>query len=375
MLPVPQGDALFYDLALTFVPNIGDKLARALLARFGSSEAIFKASARELFSVMGMGQTRARSVRDPEAFRKAEQELAFVARHHIDLLFEHHPAYPQKLKDCADAPLLLYSKGNHDLNGTRTVAVIGTRRNTDYGQQLCEELVAGCLAQGITVVSGLASGIDAIAHKQCVQLGIPTVGVLGHGLDRIYPASHKSLARDMLLNGKLLTEFPSGTLPDRTNFPVRNRVVAGMSDVTVVVESDVKGGAMITAYLAHGYNREVAAFPGRTTDNRSSGCNLLIRRSIAALITGADDLLELMNWKNERKEKPVVRPQLNLLLSSEEKILVALLQEKERVHADELIQASGLNTTQVAAALLQLELQGVVRALAGKYYRLQGAGA
>lgn len=374
MLPVPQGNAL-YEMALTFVPNVGDKLARALVAHFGSAEGVFKASVKELFSVPGMGQLRARSVREASVFRRAEAEIDFAARNDIDLIFSHDPAYPDKLRQCADAPLLLYAKGKLPAQDTRTVAVIGTRRNTDYGLQLCEELVDGCRGQNITIVSGLARGIDAIAHKRCLQSGVPTVGVLGHGLDHMYPAAHRTLARDMLAEGgAMVTEFPSGTGPDRVNFPVRNRIVAGMCDVTVVVESDAKGGAMITAYLAHGYNREVAAFPGRTGDIRSSGCNLLIRRNIAALISNAGDLMDLMNWAPRKKARPPAA-QLQLGFSGEERLLVDLLSNRDRVHVDELLLCSGLNATQIAATLLQLELQGVVRSLAGKYYRLQSYGA
>lgn len=371
MLPVPQGNAL-YEMALTFVPHVGDKLARALMAHFGSAEAVFKASVKELFSVPGMGQLRARSLREAQALRRAEAELEFAARHNIRLVFSHDPDYPDKLRQCADAPLLLYVKGQLPPQDARTVAVIGTRRNTEYGLQLCEELVDGCQGQNITIVSGLAQGIDAIAHKRCLLSGVPTVGVLAHGLDRMYPAAHKSLARDMLEAGALVTEFPGGTLPDRVNFPVRNRIVAGMCDATVVVESDAKGGAMITAYLAHGYNREVAAFPGRVGDTRSSGCNLLIRRSIAALITNAGDLMDLMNWQPRKKTK--TSAQLHLHFSDEERVLVALLNEKDRVHTDDLLLHSGLSATQMAATLLQLELQGIVRSLAGKYYRLQAYG-
>ena len=249
-------------------------------------------------------------------------------------------------------------------------AVVGTRKNTDYGLKLTEELIDGLSAvEGLTVMSGLALGIDAIAHKRCVAKGIPNVGVLGHGLDNVYPFTNKPLAMQMLENGGLLTEFPSGTLPDRSNFPMRNRIVAGMSDVTVVVESHASGGALITAKLAAGYNREVAAFPGRVNDTRSAGCNDLIRINLAALITGADDLVQMMNWDGGKKKK-AVQKQLFINLSQDEQKIIDLLQTKDNAHADELLYHTGLASNVLASTLLQLEMQGVVKAMPGKFYRI-----
>jgi DNA processing protein len=219
------------------------------------------------------------------------------------------------------------------------------------------------------ISSGLAHGIDAYAHKYSLQVGLPTVGVLGHGLDRVYPANNKQLAKEMTENGGLLSEFPSGTLPDRSNFPMRNRIVAGISDVTVIVESDIKGGALITARIADSYNREVAAFPGRVYDSRSSGCNELIRTNIAAMITSADDLLELMNWNSNKKVKSVQK-QLFIQLSEDEQKIIDLLQAKDALHADELLYQTGIANSQLAAVLLQLEMQGIIKALPGKQYRI-----
>ncbi len=265
---------------------------------------------------------------------------------------------------------MLFYKGNADLNATKVVAVVGTRKNTDYGHKLCEELVEGLQSMGnILVVSGLALGIDAIAHKKCVSLGMPTVGVLGHGLDRIYPYNHKELSEQMVEHGGILAEFPSETLPDRNNFPMRNRIVAGLSDVTVVVESHVSGGALITAHMASGYNREVAAFPGRVNDSRSAGCNELIRTNIAGMITKAEDLAEMMNWNKEGRPK-AVQKQLFINLSPDEQKIVDMLNGKDNVHADELFYTTGLANSQLAATLLQLEMQGVIKSLPGKLYRM-----
>ena len=223
--------------------------------------------------------------------------------------------------------------------------------------------------KNILIVSGLALGIDTIAHTKALIMGMPTVGVLGHGMDRIYPDKNKQLAANMLETGGLLTEFPSGTIPDRTNFPMRNRIVAGISDVTVVVESGFSGGALITAYLASGYNREVAAFPGRVNDNRSTGCNELIRTNIAAMITKAEDLIMLMNWDSSKKQKPVQK-QLFLNLTTDEQKIIDILQTKDTTHSDELFHQTQLQSSQLAATLLQLEMMGLVKTLPGKLYRL-----
>lgn len=369
MLPEPVTDEL-YKIALTFVKDIGPIRAKALLKHFGSAEAIFNASLKELKLIAGLGEIRARAFRDDQVMKKARLELEYVNENGISVLWYEDNIYPERLKSCVDAPVLLYYQGNANLNTARTIAVIGTRKYTDYGVQLCEELLADIKdLKDVLVVSGLAHGIDTVAHKNSLKNNLPTVGVLGHGLDRIYPATNRMLAKEMQESGGILTEFPSGTLPDRENFPMRNRIVAGMCDVTVVVESDVKGGALITARIANSYNREVAAFPGRVKDAKSSGCNQLIKNNIAAIITCADDLLELMNWENKGRQKNMQR-QLFIQLSADEQKLVDILQSKDALHADELFHLSGMNSSQLAAILLQLEMQGVVRALPGKMYRL-----
>lgn len=364
-----QQQELFYQLALTFVPGIGAKTGRALLERFATATNIFKAPLKELRHIDGISEVRAKGFRDPEVFNKAEHELEFVLKNNVQCLFIDHN-YPKRLSNCSDAPLLLFYKGTANLDAAKVVAIVGTRKNTDYGHQLCEELVEGLQSlDDIIIVSGLALGIDAAAHKKSVQLGMPTVGVMGNGLDRVYPYSHKSLASQMVENGGLLTEFISGTLPDRNNFPMRNRIVAGLSDVTVVVESSISGGALITAHMASGYNREVAAFPGRVNDSRSAGCNELIRTNIAALVTNADDLIEMMNWNAGQKPR-AVQKQLFVNFSPDEQKIVDLLQTKDSVHADELFHQTGLANSQLAATLLQLEMQGIIKALPGKYYRM-----
>ncbi|RYD89385.1 MAG: DNA-protecting protein DprA, partial [Sphingobacteriales bacterium] len=278
-------------------------------------------------------------------------------------------AYPKKLKACADAPLMLYYKGSADLNQQRMVAVIGTRKNTDYGLRVTEELVEGLQQMNVIIVSGLAFGIDVIAHRKALQQGIPTLGVMAHGLDSIYPSQHKHITRDMIKNGGLLTEYMSGTQPERFNFPMRNRIVAGMADATVVIETEEKGGAMITAKLAAGYNREVAAFPGRTIDRKSSGCNYLIRTNMAQMITGAADLMDMMNWSAPR-EPGTVQRRLFHHLSDDEMRIAGILEGAEGVHIDEILLKAGFSAPVLSSLLLSLELNGAVKSLPGKRYRL-----
>ncbi|PQJ13068.1 DNA-protecting protein DprA [Flavipsychrobacter stenotrophus] len=369
MLPKEEHEELYYQLALTMVPGIGAKMGRALLDHFGSAKDIFKCPLKDLKNAEGIGEVKARAVREADVQRQAEKELAFVLKNNVQVLLLNKNA-PKRLSNCSDAPLLLFYKGNANLDAERVVAIVGTRKNTDYGQQLTEELIDELRAvDNLLVVSGLALGIDAIAHKKSVAAGIANVGVLGHGLDRVYPYSHQALARQMVEHGGVLTEFPSGTLPDRGNFPMRNRIVGGMSDVTVVVESSVSGGALITAKMAASYNREVMAYPGRVNDSRSAGCNDLIRCNMAHMITKADDLLQLMNWTDKKKKKPVQK-QLFINFTPEEQQIVDLLQTKDTVHSDELFHHTGLPSSMLAATLLGLEMQGLIKTLPGKNYRM-----
>ena len=296
----------------------------------------------------------------------------FAEQHKVKLLPIGHPAYPSRLLQCEDAPLVLYYKGEADLNAAKTAAIIGTRKNTDYGQRCTEGLVEALASiPDLLIVSGLALGIDTLAHRSALRHSIPTIGVLGHGLDKLYPATNAALAREMLTQGGLLTDFPAGTRLSPQNFPVRNRIVAGLCDVTIVVESDVKGGAMITASVALGYHREVAAFPGRIYDGRSEGPNFLIRKNMASLIRGADDLLELMNWQADSKQPSrAVQARLFATLSEDEQTIVNLLKDKDTVHTDELMHRTGFAYPHLASVLLNLEMQDLIKSLPGKIYRI-----
>jgi DNA processing protein len=362
---------LLYQLALTLVPNIGDVQAKILVNRFGDASSIFKAKKSALDKIEGIGEVRARSIKEFNDFHLAEHELKFIEKYKIKTLFLTDENYPRRLLNCYDSPTLLFYKGTADLNASKILSIVGTRSNTDYGKQFTEKLIKDLSEQNIVIISGLAHGIDAIAHKAALKNELPTIGVVGHGLDKVYPAENTNLAKDMVKDGGgILSEFFSGTKPDKHNFPLRNRVVAGLSDATVVVETNIKGGSMITAKLADAYNRDVFAVPGRTNDKASSGCNHLIKYNKAILLTDAEELLDVLGWTEKKKERVKQQKELFIELSAEEKQIVQLLQEKETVHIDEINLKSGLSSSAVAAAILNLELQNVVASLPGKMYKL-----
>jgi DNA processing protein len=362
---------LLYQLALTQVPQIGAVQAKILVQHFGEVGAIFKAKKHQLESIEGIGSVRASAIRAFHDFSAAEKELQFLEQYKIKPLFLTDGAYPQRLLHCTDAPSLLFYKGAADLNASKVLAIIGTRTNTEYGKKCTDALVADLAAHGVLIVSGLAYGIDAIAHKAALKNGLPTVGVVGHGLDKIYPHQHSTLAREMVLGpGGLLSEFWSGTGPDKHNFPLRNRIVAGMSDATLVIETDIRGGSMITAQLADGYNRDVFALPGRTTDSKSRGCNHLIQQNRAIMFTDAEQLLQALGWQTEKQKAKPAQRVLFIELTPEEQTVVAMLQQKDAVHIDEINLRSGFSSSTTAAAILNLELSNVVQSLPGKMYKL-----
>ncbi len=361
---------LLYQLSLTLLPQVGDVHAKILIQHYGTAGAIFNAKLSSLEKIEGIGSVRARSIKQFDAFATAEKEVLFIEKWGIRPLFLTDKDYPQRLLNCYDSPTLLFYKGAADLNGSRMVGIVGTRSNTEYGKAFTEQLIADLQAEDVCIVSGLAFGIDAHAHKAALRKGMPTVGVVGHGLDTIYPAANAALAKEMVKEkGGLLSEFFSKTKPDKHHFPLRNRVVAGLCDALVVVETAVKGGSMITAKLADAYNRDVFAVPGRTVDKQSEGCNYLIRCNKAQLLTGAAELVEVMGWA-DRKNTPKKQRELFIELSHDEKKMVELLQQKEAMDIDEINRCSGLSSSAVAAAILNLELQSVVGSLPGKRYKL-----
>lgn len=364
---------LLYQIALTLVPNIGNIHAKALVNMYGDAQSVFKARKKDLEHMEGIGTVRAASIKAFDNFKTSEEEIAFIEKYRITPLFITDKNYPQRLLNCYDSPVLLFYRGNTDLNTAKIIAVVGTRNNSEYGKNICEKITGDLAAENVLVVSGLAFGIDTIAHKAALKNKLPTVGVLAHGLDRIYPNQNKSLAKQMVEQGGLLTEFLSNTNPDKQNFPRRNRIVAGMCDAVLVIETGKKGGSLITAELANNYNKDVFAIPGRIGDSKSEGCNYLIKNNKAALINGAADLLEMMNWTLRLRpglKEPRKQRELFIELSPDEKTVVDILNLQEAVHIDQLYFKSGLSSSAVAAALLMLEMQGVVASLPGKMYKI-----
>lgn len=356
---------LFYRLALTRVEGIGPVKHRKLIEQSGSARNLFTGDRRYLKSLPGLSAANRMAILQFRDFQRIEQELNFADKHHIRILDYDDPAYPQRLKLCPDAPPVLFYKGNADLNPKRVIAVIGTRSNTEYGRQVCEEIIEGLAPFDVNIVSGLALGIDAIAHKSSLKHQLPTIGVVAHGLDAIYPAVHRSLANSMTVQGGILSEYFSGTLADKGNFPTRNRIVAGMSDAVLIIETDRRGGSMITAEIAYSYNREVYCIPGRVHDAKSKGCHELIRSLKAQLVCNANDLVMQMGWSRP-KAKPVQQATLFLALNETEKTVVDLLRTHGSMHLDELSARSGYSTASLAAGLLNLEMQQVIRMLPGK---------
>ncbi len=361
---------LLYQVALTMVPHIGDVHAKVLVNLYGNATAVFKARKKELEKIEGIGVIRAKSIKEFTDFSRAEEEIAFIEKFKITPLFITGNGYPKRLLNCYDSPAMLYYRGNADLNASRIISIVGTRNHGEYGRWATEKIIEDLQAENILVVSGLAFGIDTIAHKAALKHNLKTVGVLAHGLDRIYPSQNKNLAKQMTAQGGLLTDFISNTNPDKQNFPKRNRIVAGICDALIVIESGKKGGSLITAELGNGYNKDVFAIPGRTTDTKSEGCNYLIKNNKAALINSAADLLQDMGWDEQKKIVPRKQRELFIELSADEKIIAGILQQQESIQIDELYLKSGLSSSTAAAALLMLEMQGIVLSLPGKVYKL-----
>lgn len=352
------------------VNGVGPVIAKHLLSNCGNASAVFKTGTSQLRKIPEVSEQVAQSIIRFKDFARAEDEVRFMEQNGIQALFYTDPGYPWRLKSNADCPILLYQRGNTNLNSDRMLAVVGTRMPTDTGRNFCEQLITDLQSEGITVVSGMAYGIDICAHRSALKNHLQTVGVLAHGLDRLYPAAHQKHIREIVdQGGSLITEFTTGTIPDRENFPKRNRIVAGLCDVVVVVETALKGGSMITAELAWQYDRILMALPGRYNDEKSEGCNQLIQSNKAELIRNADDLLKAAGWNKAPKQ---VRRQvpIPLNLNEKESILMQLLQQKSPRGIDELVLLSGLSSSQTALTLLDLECNGYLKTLPGKQFEL-----
>lgn len=361
--PISETHAL---LTLRLLNGIGDKIARLLINQTGSAVKLFELSKRELSEITNHSLTVLKAFQDRQAaLERAQIELDFCVKNDIEILHVLDENYPSRLRHCEDAPFLLFKKGVVNLNTSKVIAIVGTRNATNQGKQLVEHLLSELASMNVLVISGLAHGIDGVAHRSALDNNLDTVAVVAHGLDRIYPSEHRKMAHEMLERGGWISDYFSGTNPDRGNFPERNRIIAGLSDAVIVVESKRKGGSMITAEIAYSYNRDVFAFPGRPTDPLSEGCNYLIKSKKAVLIDGAEDLCREMNWSSSQTESP---QQTSLLfdLNPEENLVVTLLREQGKLTVDELSIALNMPVHALSVPLLNLELHGILRVLPGK---------
>lgn len=362
-------ELLKYQIGLTLIPGIGAIVGKKLMAYCGGVEAIFSESRNALLKIPGIGIATVNSILSQKILHKAETEISFIEKHNITPLFYTEFEYPARLLNCEDGPLMLYYKGEANLNAKRIIGFVGTRKSTNQGRAICQNFIDGLKSKDVLVISGLAYGIDSCAHKAALDSGLKTIGVLGHGLDRIYPAQNRKLASSMLNNGGLLTEFISKTNPDRENFPKRNRIVAGICDAVVVVESAKRGGAMITAGLANSYNRDVFAIPGRIGDEYSEGCNLLIKSNRAALADSPKDIAYIMGWDDIQVD---IKKQRNMFLqlTPDQKLIYDIIESVKEISVDKLIIKSSLPASKVASVLLMLEFEGMIRSLPGKLYSI-----
>lgn len=359
-------------LALHFVPGLGDHLIRQLISYCGSAEKVFHFPKGKLLKIPGIGEVTAEAIRKSKTFTQAEAEVRKAESHEARLLFFIDKDYPSRLRQINDAPTLIYVKGNIDFENPRMVGIVGTRKATEYGRHCVEELVRGLVPHHATIVSGLAYGIDIHAHKHALRNQLPTIGVMGSGVDVIYPSTHRETAKKMFLNGGIVTEHPFGAPPDAHNFPARNRIVAGLCDAVVIVEAAARGGALITAEIANSYNKDVFAFPGNIGQTSSEGCNNLIKSNKAFLITSVKDLEYLMNWDLKAPAKPKTVNPWDGLEGDEKTIVMILAGNNGQLAIDELSWKSGIAVSALASALLNLEFKGRLTSLPGKKYKLKG---
>lgn len=362
---------LKYSIALSLVPGIGSINARLLISHFGSAEAIFKTKPELLKKVTGIGPKLSSNFKKDDFASIAEKELEFISKYNIKAYHINDKEYPLRLKQCEDAPIVLFQKGQNDLNKSIHISVVGSRKTTEYGKHYCNTIISDLKASGLNpvIISGLAYGIDSCAHKAALENDLETWAILGHGLDRIYPAQHKNLAKQIVETGSLITEFSHGSFPAPSNFVSRNRIIAGLSDLTIVIESAKKGGSLVTADLAFGYNREVMAVPGRIGDRQSEGCNFLIKSNKASMLECFDDVIYTMRWND--KSKLDKAKQLNLFeeLNKEQKSLCEWLKANEDSPIDRIMKHSGINKSLIPSLLLELEFKNLIKVLPGKCYR------
>jgi DNA processing protein len=360
-------EELFYVLALQKVEGVGDIVSKKLIAQCGNAETVFKTKLKQLSAIDGIGTSRLDKLHDKSVFKKAEAELDFIISNKIQAHFFQEKTYPDKLKHCIDGPMLLFSTGNLNFAKKKIISIVGTRQVTSYGAEVCRNLIAELAPLDPIIISGFAYGVDIVAHLAAMENNLQTIGIVAHGLNQIYPKVHKRHVAKMEKNGGFMTEFWSSSDPEKENFVKRNRIVAGMSEATIVIESADKGGSLITANMANGYNRDVFAVPGRITDKYSQGCNNLIKTQKANVLTSAADLIYMLNWDLETTSKPVQKQLFVSLEDGEQKVYDYLHQNGKQL-LDIIALQCEFPIFKISSMLLNMELKGVIRPLPGKLF-------
>ncbi len=360
---------LFYLLALLKVDGVGDIVGKKLLHSFGNASAIFKAKNTELASVDGIGSVLIKNLKDKSIFEKAQKELEYIRKNDIDISFFQDENYPERLKHCFDAPILIFTAGNLDFKKKKIISIVGTRQITSYGTDFCRKLIEDLAPLDPVIVSGFAYGVDIVAHQAAMDFNLQTIGVLAHGLNQIYPRTHKKYMSRMEENGGFITEFWSDSNPDKEKFVRRNRIVAGMTEATIVIESADKGGSLITANMANEYNRDVFAVPGRVTDKYSQGCNNLIKTQKANVLTNAADLIYMLNWDIKEKTKSIQK-QLFIDLNPDEQKIYDFLLKNGKELLDIIAIECDFPIFKMSGILINMELKGIIRPLPGKLFEV-----
>ena len=358
---------LLHLLALQQVEGVGDIIAKKLINHCGSAQAVFEAKPSQLAAIDGVGSILLQNLKNKKAFQKAEKEFQYILSNQINIAYFQDENYPERLKHCIDGPVLLFTSGNIDLTNKKIISIVGTRQITSYGMEVCRKLIEDLAPLDPVIVSGFAYGVDIFAHQLAIEHDLQTIGVVAHGLNQIYPKNHKKYVAKVEENGGFMTEFWSSTNPEKENFVRRNRIVAGISEATIVIESAERGGSLITANIANDYNRDVFAVPGRTTDKYSQGCNTLIKTQKANVLTSAADLIYILNWDIESKSKPIQK-QLFVTLEPDEQIVYDYLLKNGKELMDIIALKCEFPIYKISGMLLNMELKGVIRPLPGKLF-------
>ena len=364
-----MSEELLYTIAITLSPNVGAINGKRLISHCGNAYNVFKEKKSNLMKIQGVSTGIIDGLCNKDALARAEKEILFAEKNSIRILSFFDNNYPVRLKRCADSPVVLYVRGNALPNGERMLAIVGTRSASDYGKRICEKIISELSKYDIGIISGLAYGIDTEAHRNSLKYNLKTFAVLGHGLHTVYPSRNFSLAKSIEPTGSLISEFISGTNPDRENFPMRNRIIAGMSDAVLVVEAADRGGALITAAIASSYNRDVFAVPGRIDDKYSAGCNYLIKSQQASIVLSGTDIIENMNWDDKIK-KGALQQSLFYELNETQQKIIDFIRETSGSDIDTISDKLNIPISKLSCELLDLELKGVLRCLPGKVYKM-----